>query len=386
METVATKPVETQVASSPKKIRHYGVTARYVDALIALAPVTIWSYLAYGVYAIRNVLLSVVTMMLAEFVFVIIKNRKVLFAKDATKKSLKDVLSPLDFLAPAISGIIFGLMVPNRDTNPEGMIYFYLIVSALFGIILGKLVFGGTGRNIFNPAATAFVFMIVCFQSKFSGAYHWNAWGLSFLDSSASVASDATALTLHTASTYTWDNVSALFFGTINGAAGETCKIAILIGLAYLLIRRDTDWHVVVSFLVTFLCMSLIAGLFMAGHNHAVNPLAYTFYQLCSGGVLFGVTYLLADPVTLPLTKPSRVLHGILVAMMVVMIRTFASAPEGMAYAVMMGNALACFIDYFQWSSPKWNRKWILIDAISFVVILGLFAWCMTGFDYSVLQ
>ncbi|MDD5885446.1 MAG: RnfABCDGE type electron transport complex subunit D [Erysipelotrichaceae bacterium] len=380
MENVATKVAEPQTALPQKKIRHYGVTMRYVDALIALCPVVIWSFLVYGVYAIRNVLLSVVTMMVAEFVFVFIKNRKVLFAKDATKKSLKEVLSPLDFLAPAISGTIFGLMVPVRETDPAGMVYFYLIVSALFGIILGKLVFGGTGRNIFNPAATAFVFMLVCFQSKFSGAYHWNAWGLSFLDSSASVTSSATALSLHSASAYTWSNVGALFFGTINGAAGETCKIAILLGLAYLLIRRDSDWRVVASFVVTFLCMNLIAGLFIHAKNNAVDPLVYSCYELFSGGVLFGVTYLLADPVTLPLTKPSRVLHGILVAMMVVMIRTFASAPEGMAYAVMMGNALACFIDYFQWSSPKWNRKWILIDSLSFVVILGLFAWCMTGF------
>lgn len=380
MENVATKVAEPQTALPQKKIRHYGVTARYVDALIALCPVVIWSFLAYGVYAIRNVLLSVVTMILAEFVFVFIKNRKALFAKDATKKSLKEILSPLDFLAPAISGTIFGLMVPVRETDPAGMVYFYLIVSALFGIILGKLVFGGTGRNIFNPAATAFVFMLVCFQSKFSGAYHWNAWGLSFLDSSASVTSSATALSLHSASAYTWSNVGALFFGTINGAAGETCKIAILLGLAYLLIRRDSDWRVVTSFVVTFLCMNLIAGLFIHSKNNAVDPLVYSCYELFSGGVLFGVTYLLADPVTLPLTKPSRVLHGILVAMMVVMIRTFASAPEGMAYAVMMGNALACFIDYFQWSSPKWNRKWILIDSLSFVVILGLFAWCMTGF------
>ena len=201
MENVATKVAEPQTALPQKKIRHYGVTMRYVDALIALCPVVIWSFLAYGVYAIRNVLLSVVTMILAEFVFVFIKNRKVLFAKDATKKSLKEILSPLDFLAPAISGTIFGLMVPVRETDPAGMVYFYLIVSALFGIILGKLVFGGTGRNIFNPAATAFVFMLVCFQSKFSGAYHWNAWGLSFLDSSASVTSNATALSLHSAST-----------------------------------------------------------------------------------------------------------------------------------------------------------------------------------------
>lgn len=375
--------VKTDVAVAPKKVHKQSVEWMLYDVLIALAPTVIYAILAYGVYAIRNIFIPAVTMLLAEMVFVVIKNRKVLFSKDEkTKKGFFDVLTPTDIVSPLISGIIFGLMASNRDTNPEGLIYFILIISALFGIIFGKLVYGGLGKNIFNPAATAFVFMLICFNGKFSGAYHYNAWGLSFLGN-ASVAASSTPLAGgFNAGLYTLDNVKALFFGQINGGIGESCKIPLLIGMIYLLVRRDIDWKVIVSFALTFLAMSLIAGLFFMS-NKNVNPAIYMLYELLSGGVLFGMTYMISEPVTMPLTSPSRVMYGMVIAITVVFIRTFASAPEGMAYAILIGNGLGCFIDYYKWSQTKFTWKsWVAIAAIA-VVALGVFAWCMNGFNYG---
>ncbi len=374
---------ETQVEATPKKGHKQSVEWMLIDVIIALAPTLIFTFLAYGVYAIRNVLIPVFTMLASEMVFVLIKNRKALFSKDEkTKKNFWQVLNLTDILSPIISGIIFGLMVQNRDTDPEWLIYYILIVSSLFGIIFGKLCFGGLGKNIFNPAAVSFVFLLVCFNGKFSGAYHYNPFNISFLGSAASFTSDATSLANgFNASAYSLENISSLFFGQINGGIGESCKIPLLIGLVYLLIRRDADWKVVLSFLLTFLAMSLIAGLFMLGKN--VNPLYYALYQLLSGGVIFGMAYMIIEPVTMPLTSPSRVMYGMIIAIIVVFIRTFASAPEGMAYAILMGNAIGCFIDYYKWSQVKFTWKsWVSIASIA-VLALGIFAWCMTGYNFG---
>lgn len=385
VDTVKVDAPQNNTVEAVKKPHKQSVEWMLYDVLIALAPAVIYSFLVYGVYAIRNVLIPVATMFIAEMVFVVIKNRKALFSKDEkTKKKFFDVLNVTDILSPIISGIIFGLMTQNRDTDPEWLIYFILIISSLFGIIFGKLIFGGLGKNIFNPAAVSFVFMLICFSSKFTGAFHYNAWGLSFLPNVASFTTSATALEAGiSSSTITMDNIKALFLGNINGGIGESCKIPLLIGLAYLLIRRDIDWKTIVSFIAMFLLMSLVAGLFIYGHNGKISPLTYTLYQLLSGGVLFGLTYMLSEPVTMPLTAPSRVMYGMVIAIIVVFIRTFASAPEGMAYAILMGNGLGCFIDYYKWSQTRFTWKSWLAIAIIGVLGLGIFAWCMNGYNFG---
>ncbi len=383
VEVTKTNSAEVVAAPAPKKAHKQSVEWMLYDVLIALAPTVIYAVLMYGVYAIRNILIPAATMFIAEMVFVVIKNRKALFSKDEkTKKSFFDVLSITDIVSPLISGIIFGLMVSNRDTDPAGLIYFILIVSSLFGIIFGKLCFGGLGKNIFNPAAVSFVFMLVCFNSKFTGTYHLNAWGISFLGNASFEAGATPLANGFNASLYSLDNIKALFLGQVNGGIGESCKIPLLIGLVYLLVRRDIDWKTIVSFLLMFLAMSLVAGLFFLGKKD-VNPLYYMLYQLLSGGVFFGMTYMISEPVTMPLTSPSRVMYGMVIAIIVVFIRTFASAPEGMAYAILMGNALGCFIDYYKWSQTKFSWKsWVAIAAIA-VVGLAIFAWCMNGFNYG---
>ncbi len=382
-EIKQTTPVQEKAAEVSKKHHKQSVEWMLYDVLIALAPTVIYAILMYGVYAIRNIFLPAITMLVAEMVFVLIKNRKALFSKDEkTKKKFFDVLTPLDIISPLISGIIFGLMVSNRDTNPAGLIYFILIISSLFGIVFGKLCFGGLGKNIFNPAAVSFVFMLICFNSKFSGSYHINVWGIPFLGSSVLESSATPLAGGFQAGLYTLDNVKVLFLGQINGGIGESCKVPLMIGLVYLLVRRDIDWKTIVSFFLTFVVMSLVAGLFFFGKKE-VNPFYYALYQLLSGGVFFGMTYMISEPVTMPLTSPSRVMYGIVIAIIAVFIRTFASAPEGMAYALLMGNALGCFIDYYKWSQTKFTWKsWVIIASIA-VVGIGVFAWCMNGFNYG---
>ncbi len=358
--------------SSPHIRRRATAYGMMADVLIALIPVILFS-IGYGWWGVRNIIFPVLAMEIAEFCFVLIRN------KGSFKERVK-AYSPLNALTSAISGIIFGLMLPA--TNGP-MMYFYLIIGALFGIIIGKLVFGGTGSNIFNPAAVAFVFTQICFGSSISsmgnfgdGAVH-NFW-IDMIFKSADVNTGATLLSSSSifASPTPYTNISLLdlLLGNTAGAMGEVCKLAILIGLVYLLVRRAADWRVVAGFALTFIVLTFIAGLFVTYKGHAVdNPFLFVAYMLLSGGVLYGMTYMITDPVTMPIDAPARVSYGMLIAVFALFMRFFAANPEGVVYAILIMNAVATFLDYAKWSHSQFNKKdiivYVCIAAVAILVI-----------------
>ena len=114
--------------------------------------------------------------------------------------------------------------------------------------------------------------------------------------------------------------------------------------------------------------LSLIAGLSVFALNNAVNPLYFTAYSLLSGGVLFGAVFMLTDPVTAPITSPSRVMYGLIGATFTVFIRLFAALPEGVAFSILLANMIGVFLDHYEWSTQKYTWKKIL--AISLLVII----------------
>jgi len=344
----------------------------FLDVLIALAPTLIFSIIVYGFYAIRAWLLCVLPMVGAELIYVLILAKK-------RKQSFASLFDPINILTPAISGEIMALMLTAQDTNPTGFIYFALPISALFGIIIGKLVFGGTGRNIFNPAAIGFVFFKVCFGSSISGGYHYNVFNLPFLSTYSDRAiTGATFLsnggTLTDTSLYNANSILKFFLGDMAGGMGEACKITILVGLAYLLIRRVADWRVVLSSFLTFALGSLIVGLIAYAYS-AINPLYFAILQLLSGGFLYGLAFMFTDPVTMPVTMPARIMYGVTISILVLIIRLFASLPEGVAYSILLANMLVAVFEYFKWSKTEFSWKTWAITGGIFVV--GMLAICL---------
>ena len=152
------------VETSPHIRRRASVISMLVDVLIALTPCIIWSC-GYGWTGIKNLLIPLIVMEAAELIFVLIKG----------KGSLK-AYRPSNALGAAVSALIFGLMMEPRAASMAGMEYFYLVIGSAFGIIVAKLLFGGFGQNIFNPAAAGFVFTKLCFGSSWNGVYVVNGW------------------------------------------------------------------------------------------------------------------------------------------------------------------------------------------------------------------
>ena len=342
------------VKENAPHLRRKATVARMMgDVLIALAPTLIFSFVVFPINTLIDVVLSLFIMIGAEFVYVGLRN---MMPKDDEKHTFKEKFiyaykghfTINNILAPAISAIIYTLIMP------AGAPIYAFCLGALFGIVIGKLVFGGLGSNIFNPAAVGMLFAKFCF----GGQYEQNVptWYYQTPDA----VSSPTPLSLINGGLYGnigEYNLFDMFVGRIPGTLGEVYKITIIVGLAYLLIRRSADIRIVASFIGTFIVLMLIAGLSVYGRNPEVNPFRFLAYQLLSGGVLFGVAFMLTDPVTSPINGPSRIMYGMIAALSTVFIRLFAALPEGMGYSILIANMLAPVLDHYEWSSSKYTWK-----------------------------
>ena len=350
--------------TAPHLRRNASVTRMMVDVLIALAPTLIFSFVVFPIQTLYTYLISVFIMCGAEFVYVGLRN---MMPKDGQKHSFKErftyaykgKFTQNNVLTPAISAIIFTLIMP------AGAPIYAIIVGAFVGIVLGKLVFGGLGSNIFNPAVVGMLFAKLCFGAQY---VQTTTWFYTIPDAAAG----ATPLGLINGGAFAnfgQYQLFDLFIGRIPGTLGEVYKVTILIGLIYLLVRRSIDFRIVVSYLGTFLVLVLLGGLAVWTLNKSVNPFTFALYNLLSGGVLFGATFMLTDPVTSPINSPSRIIYGMVAAVITVFIRFFAALPEGVGFSILIANMVAVALDHYEWSNPRYTWKNIL--AMCLIVVLS---------------
>lgn len=363
--------------NAPHLRRKSSVARMMIDVLIALAPTLIFAFIVFPVQTAYTLSISLFIMIGLELAYIGLRN---MMSKDGLKHTFKErfehaykgKVSISNILTPAISAVIFTLIMP-----PTATIY-AVIIGSLVGIIFGKLVFGGLGSNIFNPAVVGMVFAKLCFGSQYASYSSLNTWFYKIPDA----ASGATPLGLTNAGYYA--NISQypltnLLFGQIPGTLGEVYKLTIIAGLIYLLIRRSIDWRIPVSYLGTFSVLMLIAGASVYALNPSVNPFIFMVYNLLSGGVLFGAVFMLTDPVTSPINSPSRMMYGIIAAIITVFIRLFAALPEGVAFSILIVNMIAPFLDHYEWSSAKYTWKKILAIGL-LIVIPALFTFIIIRF------
>ena len=352
------------VEKAPHLRRKDSLARMLIDVLIALAPTAVFAVVVYGFDAVRNLGVSWATMILAEFVFVLIQNR---IKYDGTKHTFKEQIkagvsgySINNLLAPSISAVIFALIMPAR-LDPYYLIYPALIAGSLFGIVIGKLVFGGNGNNIFNPAAVGMVFAKLCFGSH----YVYNSRSFYVTTGGTPLTNAITEVSGLNSLTGKWTGIESvplanLFFGQVGGTIGEAFKITILIGMAYLLIRKAADWRIIASYLGTFIVVMSLAGAIICTREN-LSFFRFLAFQLLSGGMLFGLAFMLTDPVTSPINSPSRFIYGAFAAAVTCIIRLFGALPEGMVYSILLGNLIAPALDYYKWSSSRWNRRYVII-------------------------
>lgn len=235
-----------------------------------------------------------------------------------------------------VTSMLYTLILPA--TTPLWMV----ALGISFGVVLGKEVFGGTGKNFLNPALTGRAFLYFAYPASMSGDTIWTAIdgfsGATTLAVSASQGYQELA-----ANGISWFNA---FFGVIQGSLGETSTLACLLGLAFLLATRIANYRLVVGCMGGMMAFSLLLNLI----GSDTNPMFAMpwYWHLVTGGFAFGLAFMVTEPVSASHTNMGRYIYGALIGVMVVLIRVLNPAfPEGMMLAILFANIFAPLIDHF---------------------------------------
>ncbi len=225
---------------------------------------------------------------------------------------------------------------------PATMPLWQVALGIIFGVVIGKEVFGGTGKNFLNPALVGRAFLYFAYPASMSGDAVWTP---------VDGFSGATALAVSAADGYQqlaaeginwWD----AFYGTIQGSFGETSTLACMIGLAFLLMTKIANYRLIVGCLAGTIGFTLLLNLI----GSDTNPMFAMpwYWHIVLGGYAFGLAFMVTEPVSASHTNVGRYIYGALIGVMVVMIRVINPAfPEGMMLAILFGNVFAPLIDYF---------------------------------------
>ena len=238
-----------------------------------------------------------------------------------------------------VTGFLFPLICP--PTIP----LWQVALAISFGVIIGKEIFGGTGRNFLNPALVARAFLFFAYAGQISGDKVWTAVDGVSKATPLSYASGGVDALAHAGYTY-----KDAFFGTIPGAIGETSTLACLIGMAFLLIVGIASWRVILSMFIGGMGLATILANCVGAETLAAHP-AFTLgphWHLVLGGFAFGMTFMATDPVTAAATRTGQWIYGLLIGALVIVVRVFNPAyPEGVMLVILFGNCVAPLIDYF---------------------------------------
>ncbi|WP_171125640.1 MULTISPECIES: NADH:ubiquinone reductase (Na(+)-transporting) subunit B [unclassified Ruegeria] len=215
-------------------------------------------------------------------------------------------------------------------------------LGIIFGVVIGKEVFGGTGKNFLNPALVGRAFLYFAYPAQMSGDSVWTPVD-GFSGATALGITAAEGVQALAADGITWANA---FFGTIQGSFGETSTLACMIGLAFLLMTRIANYRLILGCLAGTIGFTLLLNLI----GSDTNPMFAMpwYWHIVLGGYAFGLAFMVTEPVSASHTNMGRYIYGALIGVMVVMIRVINPAfPEGMMLAILFGNVFAPLIDYF---------------------------------------
>lgn len=234
-----------------------------------------------------------------------------------------------------VTGLLFPLTLP--PTVP----LWQVAVGIAFGVVIGKEVFGGTGKNFLNPALTARAFLYFAYPAQLSGNEVWTAVdgfsGATPLGLCAIEGMDA----VHKTTSF-----SAAFLGTIPGSLGETSVLACLIGAAILIITGVGSWRIMLSMLLGSYVFSWLLYAIGSETNSMFSMPPH--WHLVVGGLAFGLVFMATDPVSAAMTTTGKWIYGVLIGVMTILVRVINPAfPEGVMLAILFGNVFAPVIDHY---------------------------------------
>ncbi|MEM8846654.1 MAG: NADH:ubiquinone reductase (Na(+)-transporting) subunit B [Bacteroidota bacterium] len=247
-----------------------------------------------------------------------------------------------------VTGMLVPLIVPV-DT-PLWM----LSIAVVFGVVIGKEVFGGTGMNILNPALTIRAFLFFAYPTWMSGDKVWVHGAVDRAGTADAISGETILGYLAQGNSDFSYSLSDMFFGFIPGSVGETSTFLILLGGLFLVFSKIASWRIMLSAVLGSLAMGLIFnGIVEAGwipeYSKFYGLMSFEFWQhLLVGGLAFGIVYMATDPVTGSQTNKGKWIYGFLIGFMSVMIRVFNPGyPEGVFLAILLLNVFAPTIDHY---------------------------------------
>lgn len=309
-----------------------------------------------GKYILRmflNLLVSMGTVYAIETANLAIRYHKTLKVKEIF---LNPITKEFFFATPLILVLLFPVYTP----------IYVIFVSALIASLVAKVIFGGFGSNIFNPALAGRIFAGICFSGQISNASVVQA------GTNLTISTGATLTTINQASGFvneTLDiSLKSLFLGTYHGAIGETfAGLIILIGI-YLSVRKIIDWKMSLTYVVAFFIISLFMGVTA---DKGLGSFEFALRQCLYGAVLFGAVFCITDPVTSPVMSSGRIYAAFLGAFVCACIRYLGSAPEGVGYSILLVNLCTPAIDRIL--SNKSNHR----IGTQYIVMAGLTVMCI---------
>lgn len=289
------------ISSSPHVRCGESTRSIMYDVCLALLPATAFGVYRFGLYSLLVLIISVGCAVLAEYVYQKITGQKVLISDGSA----------------ILTGLLLGLNMPPRIP------LWAPALGSIFAVIVVKQFFGGLGHNFMNPALGGRIFLLISFTGLMS-------------DFSLDGVSSATPLAemLQGAK----PDIAAMFVGNTLGTIGEVSAVALLIGGIYLLIKKVITWEIPVCYLGSFTIFLILFG--GKGFN-----LTHILAHLCGGGIMLGAWFMATDYVTSPITKNGKILFGIILGVLTGVFRVFGVAPEGVSYAIVIGNLLVPLIE-----------------------------------------
>jgi electron transport complex protein RnfD len=289
-----------------------------LDVIIALMPAFFTSVLYFGTGAIIVTFTSVVSCLLFEYVI--------------QRFMLKKAISITDGSA-VVTGLLLAFNLPSN-------IPILIVVAGCFiSIAVAKMTFGGLGNNPFNPALVGRVFMLISFPVQMTSWPVPKGFATSYTDA----VTGATSLAIVKEGLKNGESIQRLmekvpahvqmFFGNMGGSIGEVAAFALLIGFAYLLIKKVITWHIPVAVTGSIAIFTTILWLIHPEKN--ADPV----FHLLAGGVLLGAIFMATDYVTSPMVPRAMIIYGCGIGIITVLIRVYGSYPEGVSFAILIMNA-----------------------------------------------
>lgn len=331
---------EYHIQMGPFQRSKTNTSSMMFHVLIALAPIIVFTFYKNGIVPYQHKLIGIgglvyplLFLLIPVFVCFVTEWIGARFFLKKRGSELKDYLQHSYAILP---GLFLGLILPIH--TPISI----LIFGAMMATIIGKLVYGGFGHNLFNPALVGRLFVITAYAGVIAsqGGY-FNAYEADTISHATPLSNVATIEGIGSYETLVkpYGSLLDFFTGMIPGAVGETSALLCILGFLYLTWKKVIKWRIPVFYIGTVFLLTMLIG--------CLNGLSlwYPMFQILSGGLFFGAVFMATDPVTSPVTKNGQVLYGIGLGLLTVVFRYFTSYPEGVLTSILTMNMLVFIVD-----------------------------------------